>query len=598
MAKKWILAAQNDEDVRRLANALRVSDVTARVLANRGITEPGRAQRFLQPSLQELIDPCRHAPTAKAARFLLDAAHANRRVAIFGDYDADGICAAALLVRCFQYLGADPDLYIPHRVEEGYGLSCEALKELADGGAQVVVTVDCGITALQEAAYAQELGLELVITDHHEPGPQTPDAPHVLNPKLSRSGADDPGGAGLGYEYLAGVGVAFKLAWAIGQQLSAGHRVSEEFKDLLMEALSLVAVGTVADVVPLVDENRVLVHYGLQALSAPSRPGLRALIAASRLRGSGVTAYDVAFRLAPRLNAAGRMGDARAAVDMLTTSDARHAIDLADHLEEQNRLRISAQQSALEEAERRLAEDEQLMQGGCIVLADPNWHQGIVGLVASRLAERHWRPAFVFATNGQWACGSARSVPGFPLFSAVRECADLLERYGGHEGAAGITLRAENLPAFAERMRSLAAGILGQGPPAPELSLDGEVELAALNAALVRELELLEPFGKLNPEPLFAASDLRLVGNPHVVGSNGSHLAFMVRQKDSVLRVIAMNKAEWIGELRARKGEPFSLAFQPVISTYGGPSQVELRAEDMQWDVERSVARAAPCPSL
>ncbi|MHC4592264.1 MAG: single-stranded-DNA-specific exonuclease RecJ, partial [Planctomycetota bacterium] len=397
--------------------------------------------------------------------------------------------------------------------------------------------------------------------------------------------------SGFGYANLAGVGVAFKLVWAIGQELSESHRVSEEFKDLLMEALSLVAVGTIADVVPLVDENRVLTHYGLQSLTAASRPGLRALIAASRVRGSSVSARDVAFRLAPRLNAAGRMGDARAAVELLTTSDERHAADLAEHLERQNRLRIKAQAATLEEAEDKLKQDEQLLQRNCIVLADPDWHQGVLGLVASRLAERHWRPAFVFGTNGDLACGSARSVPGFPLFSIVKECADLLERFGGHKGAAGLTLRVEQLPAFTERVNELAKRFFGLERPVPELALDGEIELAALNPALVKEVRLLEPFGKGNPQPVFVASGLRHVGNAHIVGATKNHLAFLVRQGRTTLRVIAMNKADWLDELRARQGETFSLAFEPRIDTYRGRMAVELRAEDLQWDAERVLER-------
>ncbi len=297
----------------------------------------------------------------QAKRCLLDASRAGKHVTIFGDYDADGICAASLLMRCFDHLGTPADVYIPHRVEEGYGLSCEALQELADRGTDLVVTVDCGIRAVEEAAFARGLGMEMVITDHHEPGEEKPDAAHVLNPKLSE--------CGLGYENLAGVGVAFKLMWALGQQLSEGQRVSEQFKDLLMEALSLVAVGTIADVVPLLDENRVLTRYGLKALAVSARPGLRALIAVSRLRRGDISAHDVAFRLAPRLNAAGRMGDAKAAVEMLTTTDEGHAADLAEHLEKQNRLRISTQNVALREAQELLAQSGQLDRAGCIVLA-------------------------------------------------------------------------------------------------------------------------------------------------------------------------------------------------------------------------------------
>jgi single-stranded-DNA-specific exonuclease len=577
IAMKWTIPPCDAADVTRVANALRVSEVTARLLVNRDLSDPVRAQGFLQPSLHELIDPCDHAAVCEAARFVLEAAREGRRIAVFGDYDADGICAAALLMRCFAYLGAEAELYIPHRVEEGYGLSREALGELADGGAEVVVTVDCGINAHEEVAWARERGLAMVVTDHHEPAAGAPPAAHVLNPKLDAAG-------GFGYRDLAGVGVAFKLVWALGQELSETHRVSDPFKDLLMEALSLVAVGTIADVVPLVDENRVLTVYGLRTLAAPGRPGLQALSAACRLPQGRVTARDVAFRLAPRLNAAGRMGDACAAVEMLTTSDARHAADLAEHLEQQNRLRVRVQQQALQEAEERLAAEPELAERNCIVLCDPDWHQGIVGLVASRLAEQHWRPAFVFATDGEFACGSARSVPGFPLLTVVRQCADLLERFGGHEGAAGLTLRTEKLPAFSERVHELMGRFYGEEPPEPELRLDGSVELPALSTDLVRELDLLQPFGKGNPRPLFRADRLRLVGNPRLVGSTASHLTCMVRQEDTTLRVIAMGRADWLDELRARRGEHFSLAFEPIVNTYRGRTSVELRAEDIRWD--------------
>ncbi len=584
MRKKWLLPAPDPVEVDALASLLRIAPVTAQLLVNRGLSDPDRAEQFLQPSLHELADPCEFPVVTDAARFLIDAVRAGRRIAIYGDYDADGICAAALLLRCLRYLGTDAELYIPHRVDEGYGLSCEALDELAAAGTELVVTVDCGICAVAEVDYARRLGIEVLVTDHHEPGEELPAAAHVLNPKL-------PEGGGFGYDYLAGVGVAFKLVWAVGQELSPGHRVSDEFRELLMEALSLVAIGTVADVVPLVDENRVLTHYGLHSLAEPSRPGLRALIAVSRLRNLPPTAQDVAFRLAPRLNAAGRMGDARAAVEMLTTADERHAGELAEHLERQNRLRRSTQQSTLGEAEQKLARGEALAHKHCILLADPAWHQGVVGLVASRLAEKHGRPAFVFVRGAELACGSGRSVTGFALLTAVRECADLLERFGGHKGAAGVTLPAENLPAFAERMDELAGRFFGQEPPAPVLELDGEIELASLSAPLVREMERLEPFGRGNPAPLLATCGLRVAGNPRIVGRAASHLAFMVNQGGATLRVIAMGKVDWLEELRARRGETFSLAYAPQIDTYRATMAVELRAEDMQWDAERAAER-------
>jgi single-stranded-DNA-specific exonuclease len=339
-----------------------------------------------------------------------------------------------------------------------------------------------------------------------------------------------------------------------------------------------------------VDENRVLARYGLRTLVSAGSPGLRALLASSRLGSLGrISARDVAFRLAPRLNAAGRMGDARAAVEMLITTDQAHAVDLAEHLDAQNRLRMKVQREALETAEAMLEADPDLRERPCIVLAGSEWHQGVLGLVASRLAETHWRPAFVFSIDGEAASGSGRSVPGIPLFHIVRECADLLERFGGHEGAAGLTLRRANLPAFADRICALAAEFAGAEEPVPELALDGEVALGSLTVALLREVDMLEPFGNGNPQPLFAASDLVLVGSPRIVGTNRSHLSFMVRQGRTTLRVIAMGRADWIDELVARKGQPFSLAFEPEINTYQGRTSVELRAEDLQWGEARLV---------
>lgn len=585
MVKRWVLPPDRDADVERLSAALRVSPVTARILVNRGLTEPAAAQSFLQPTLHELRDPCEDPAVVAAARFLLEAVHDGRHITVFGDYDADGICGTALLMHALRFLDAQVDFYIPHRVDEGYGLSIEALRELAAGGSEVIVTVDCGVTAVEEAAEARRLGIDLIVTDHHPPTDELPDAAHVLNPKLR--------GATFGYEGLAGVGVAFKLVWALGQQLSEGTRVSEEYRDLLMEALSLVALGTIADVCPMMDENRVLTRYGLKTLPTSSLPGLRALIAASRPRGDQLSARDVAFLLAPRLNAAGRMGDARSAVDMLITDDERHASDLAGHLEQQNRQRRRTQTEAVRQAEQMLADTGQLDEPGCIVLSSPDWHLGIVGLVASRLADRFGRPCFALNVEGNVARGSARSPGAFPLYQAVSECSDLLDRFGGHDTAAGLSLQMDNLPAFTERINALALRFHGGEAPIPDLALDGEMPLSALNADLVRELRLLEPFGRDNPRPLFAATDLRLVGYPQTVGSAGRHLAFKVRQGNTVLRAICMGKADWLGELSARKGEPFSLAFEPSIDYYRGTMSIELRGEDIQWDAEHRVARGA-----
>jgi len=416
----------------------------------------------------------------------------------------------------------------------------------------------------------------------------------------------------FGYEHLSGAGTAFKLIWAVGQQMAGGPNVGAEFKDFLVEALSLVAIATIADVVPLVDENRILATYGLKSLPFCCSPGLRALMERARVTGDEISAFDVAFKLAPRLNAAGRLGDAQAAVDMLTTTDTRHASDLAEHLEAQNRRRRAVQELTLTEAEKLLSERPELCERHCIVLSGRGWHCGVLGLVASRLAERYWRPAFVFSIEDDLARGSARSIPGFPLFEAVQECSDLLMRYGGHEGAAGLTLAGKHLPQFTERINQVALRMCGAEPPAPELQLEGELPLASVSPELVREIRKLAPFGEGNPQPLFAAGGLQLVSNPQIVGGRRDHLSFLVRQGQTTLRAgrrdhlsflvrqgqttlraIGFGKAHWLSEMRERRGEAFSLAFEPRMSRFSGHEKLELRAEDLQWGMEHCIERRA-----
>jgi len=573
-AKKWTLPTIDQGAVDLLADRLRISPITAQVLVTRGFTEPKDAQAFLQPKLTDLVDPCENPRVAAAAQFLVEAARSAQRITVYGDYDADGICASAVLERCLRFIGADANIYIPHRIDEGYGLNCDAISELARNGTQIIVTVDSGVSSFDEVQFAREQGIEIVITDHHEPGEGVPDAAHVLNPKLPDSA--------FGYKYLSGAGVAFKLVWAIGQCISGGDRVSDKFKDLMIDSLGLVAIATVADCVPLVKENRVLVRYGLKSLASSASPGMQALLQSARPSASGITARDVAFRIAPQLNAAGRMGDAGIAAEMLTTTDAETGHRLAGELANHNRLRRKIQSEALTQAEEMIAADPALATSNCLVLCRDDWHGGVVGLVASRLAERLWRPAFILVEqDGGMARGSGRSVAGLSLFGAVEKCADLLERFGGHDGAAGLTLPVENIPEFTKRMDALAGQAMGEDGPIPELHLDGETDLALLSLAAVRELDRLEPCGKANPRPLFAIRGARLVGFPQIMAER--HLAFWVRQGKTTLRAFAPNSADMIDELRERKDEEFSLAFAPRLNHFRGQTSVELGVEDLQW---------------
>ena len=589
MGSKWVIPEEDSAAVERLARTLGISSVTARLLVSRGLADALTARKFMEPSLLELRDPSENEALVQAAAFLCEAARGGRRITVFGDYDADGICATALLVGCLEAAGAQVDFHIPNRVAHGYGLSCDALETLKGRGTEVVLTVDCGISSHREAEHAAALGIDLVVTDHHKPTDGRPDALHVLNPLLED--------CDFGYRHLAGVGVAFKLAWALGQALSGGPAVSQGYRDVLIDGLSLVALGTVADMVPLVDENRVLVHYGLRAMPHTASPGLRALLDNAEATGTSISARQVAFHLAPRLNAVGRMGDAAVAVQMLLAKDPHQAGELAAHHDQQNRLRRSVQKAIFQEAEQRVRAEVDLTRFGCIVLSSAQWHPGVVGLVASKLAETFWRPAFVFTEEDGMARGSARSIPGFPLFEAICQCEELVERFGGHEGAAGLTLQVTNLSPLAERMNDLAAQMMGSEPPQRQIDLDGEVRLGELNTAVLGEIRRLAPFGAGNPEPLLMAGGLSVAGSPQLVGSRRSHVAFLVRQGDTSLRAIGFGKAEWLEGLMGRRGETFALAFRPMINTFSGTGEVELRAEDLQWESEPCIERRAPVMS-
>ncbi len=571
------MIARNDPDeIESLANALRISPITAAMLLNRGISRPDRARDFLQPSLHHLSDPTEDPSVTGAARFLKKTILSGKKITIYGDFDADGICACALMVRSLRTLGASVDFYVPRRFDEGYGLNIPALKEIKANGADVVVTVDCGISACEEVKHANSIGLEMIITDHHQPRGDLPAAAHLLNPQLEE--------CRFGYENLSGVGVAFKLAWALGQSFGANGSVPSEFKDTLVDMLPLVAIGTVADMAPMEDENRVCVNYGLRLMPSTTLPGLRALLKTCGIADkSRFRAYNIGFQIAPRLNAIGRMSDAAEAIEMLITEDPGRAEKIAAQLEQHNRKRQAIQRSISEQAIDLAVSSHDIANCGCIVLSSPDWHPGVAGLVASKLVDQFARPAFVFCEENGIARGSARSVPGFHLFNAVSKCSDFLHRFGGHKGAVGMTLPAEHLERFREHISAVTMELIGADPAVSTLNLECEVELNALTEPVVEEFDDLEPYGEGNPQPVFAAHGLTIAGNPQLLGARRNHLSFFARQENISMRVIAFGKPEWLVAINERRKEPFSLAFQPRINTFNGNYEVELRAEDIRW---------------
>jgi single-stranded-DNA-specific exonuclease len=496
------------EEARSLARELGVSEITAGVLVRRGYDDPALAEAFLAGE-QPLHDPLLLGDMSTAVERVRAAVAAGTRICVHGDYDVDGICATALAVLTLREAGADVRWHLPSRFEEGYGVSGDTIARLAEDGVGLVVTVDCGITAVQEVTEAKLLGLDVVVTDHHRPGETLPDCP-VVATRPSR----------YPFPELCGTGVVFKLAQAL---LGSDHPA-------LARHLDLVALATIADVVPLVDENRSLATAGLRALARTQRPGLRALMRSARVDPAVVDAGQVGFRLAPRINAAGRLGRPDVALELILTEDDQQAADLASRLDELNRERQAVEESILREAARAIEgwPEDRRRRSGYVVWGE-EWHEGVIGIVASRLVERFNRPVVLVAGSSDRAWkGSGRSIPAFDLHGALGVCAGHLERYGGHRAAAGLSIEPDRLEGFAEAFAAHADAVLGDDDLRPVTVVDAVVPAGALTLDLALELERLAPFGLGNPDVtlLVASCEAVEVG---VVGE-GKHLRFRVRQ--------------------------------------------------------------------
>jgi single-stranded-DNA-specific exonuclease len=579
VGKSWHLLPHDAAAIDRLARAVDASPVVAQLLLNRGIGDSTEAKRFLECPLMGLRPPAELPGAVAACELLTEAARARRRITVYGDYDVDGVTGTAILLRALQLIGADVDYYLPNRLEEGYGLNSEALRRMAATGSKVIVTVDCGIGSCAEAEVARELGLDLVVTDHHEFAESLPEAQVVVHPRL-------PGGTST-FAGISGSGVAFKIAWLLCQKASGSERVEPRMREFLLDAVGMAALGLIADVVPLLDENRIYVRHGLQRIGRAPTPGIRALLEAAGLAADqSLRAEDIAFRVAPRLNAAGRLGCARLVVDLLTTASAERARPLAQFLEEQNQKRQKLERQLVAEA--RAIVDADALVGAALVVDGDGWHPGVIGIVAGRLCEYYGRPALVISRNGDSAVGSGRSAGGFALHEALAACGELLLSHGGHAAAAGFRIECDQIDEFRRRFVSLTSQRFPDGPPPPCLTLDAELPLSALTPGLVAQIDRLEPFGAENPAARFLAAGLQIVGQPRTMGGGERHLNFQVRQGSCQLRAVAWNFADRSEDLLADQGR-CCLAFTPRINEWNGQRKVELNVIDFQ---------AGPCAQL
>ncbi|HEX7712399.1 MAG TPA: single-stranded-DNA-specific exonuclease RecJ [Bacillota bacterium] len=562
--KVWKVANPLSDQALQLATVLGVSPLLGQLLLNRGITEPETAAAFLKPELSQLHDPFLLPGMERAISRIQQAIRVQEPVLVYGDYDVDGITSVALLIRVMARLIPGKLLYyIPKRLEEGYGLHTESLEKALDRGVSLIITVDCGISALEEATYLKSRGVDLIITDHHEPPAILPEAYAIINPKL-------PGGA-YPFTQLAGVGVAFKL-------LQGLVRPFPELEPRLLDNLDLVAFGTVADIVPLVGENRVLVKYGLERLEKTGNAGIQALIEVAAVKNRPVGCSQIGYVLAPRINAAGRMGNPSVAVKLFLTSDPAKTQEYARELENQNQLRQEIENRVLTEAQEQLRNSPGLLDGRALVLAGDNWHLGVIGIVASKLVEIYNKPVILIGLDGDEGRGSGRSIAGFNLFQAVEKCGHFLNQFGGHEFAVGLGIRRDRVSEFREAFMEFAKERLTAEDLTPVLKVESMMPLDGLTLDLVKELNLLAPCGPSNPVPVLGCRSLHLISFKNV-GENGKHLKLTVTDDRVVKEAIGFNLGFVNQELAATP--EVDVAFSLEENSWNGVVQVQLNLKDV-----------------
>lgn len=555
----WLLNTYDDHLAQKISTDLNISLVLARLLVQRGITSPQVAKGFLNPHLDNLLDPLVMNGMQAAVDRIHTALNKAEKIIIYGDYDVDGICSVVILKECLQRLGYNADYYVPNRFQEGYGLNNEAIRELAGRGYKLIITVDCGISSVEETELARQLGVDLIITDHHTPASVQPNAIAIINPKNDKIPAIND---------LAGVGVAYKLACALLN--IQGEKFGQDW-------LELVALATVADIVPLTGENRILVKYGLKALEKTQRPGLQALLNKTSLCGKELEAWHVGFILAPRLNSAGRLDSARTSIELLLSRNESEAEEIAARLcalnEERKKIEDCIYRLAVADIEGNKAH----IDNGFILTGGEHWHEGVIGIVASRLTNHYNRPAIVISWDGDKGKASARSAANINLYQALTYCQNTLEKFGGHKMAAGLSLKKENLPAFAQAFQEyLHAEELGS-PDAVAYHVDLELDQADINLQLVNEIKLLSPFGEGNPVPQFIlrAGDIH---EPALVGAQKEH--FKCKTGSSYLEAIAFNRSDFMTPVIPTCKQ--DMIFELSENTFRERTRIQLKIKDMK----------------
>ncbi len=571
---KWVVRSNNNTDAQLLAENLNISIVTARVLARRVGNDLQLARNFINPVLSTLLSPFKMRDMALAAQRIVSAIRSKEKIIVFGDYDADGVTATAVLITVFSELGANVTHYLPSRMEEGYGISDTFIEHAKSTGTTLVVTVDCGTSENENIDKLNSLGIDVIVSDHHEPGGQElPKALAVINPK--RDDASYP------FRDLTGAGVAFKLAWAVCEEYIGNEKVGKTLQEALLSVLPFVTIGTIADVAPMTGENRVMVSFGLNRIGS-SFPGVRALLHVSRVDPSKATSRDIGFAIAPRLNAAGRLGAADLALNLLVAKSDDEAEKLAVILDNKNKERQALCQETLKHARDIVEREYNVEKDSVLVVCADEWHEGVIGIVAGRLSDDYNLPVAVISFNSEGkGKGSARGVPGLNLYKAISYSRERLLTFGGHEQAAGFAIDKSEILAFKQELDQQCRNQIEKNKIEYTLDIDCEVDLTDVNDSLLYELKMLAPFGEGNPQPVFLCRGVRVSGSPRLMGRENKHFTFNAAKNRTAYRAVVFNNIKPL-EMIDRGIRKWDIVFSLNFNDFYDPPRLELRIIDMQ----------------
>ncbi|QUH20541.1 single-stranded-DNA-specific exonuclease RecJ [Alkaliphilus sp. B6464] len=561
--KYWTYNKLDNIKVEELSNSLGITSTISRVLLNRGIANRDEAKKFLYSSLTQLHDPFLLKDMGKVVDRIKEAIRNNEKICIYGDYDVDGISSTSIMIKYFNSINHPVSYYIPSRMEEGYGLNKDAIEKIFINGTRLIITVDCGITSVEEVKFANSLGIDMIITDHHECQNVLPDAYGIINPKQKD--------CSYPFDKICGCGLVFKLIQALTP--------AEVFKTSIYDYLDIAAIATVADVVSLTDENRVIVKNGLEYISESINPGIQALLKVCGFEDRRLNAGNIAFGLAPRINAAGRISSADAGVQLLTATDVNHANKIAQLLNEENRYRQEIEMNILNEAIDIIERNSGYASDNILIIYNEGWHPGVIGIVASRIVEKYYKPTVILGVEEGIAKGSARSIPGFDLFDAMNKCKDLFIKFGGHEQAAGLSINVENIEAFRQQINLIAKQTLTEEDFIPKVFYDDILKIEDISEQLIDEIQQLEPFGMGNPAPKFISQNLRTV-DIRGIGIDKKHIKFKLESNGNYIDGIGFGLGDF--QQLIELDDEIDIVFSPEYNVYNGNRKLQFNIKDIK----------------